>query len=217
MTTQAFDAPPADATGFAALLRERTQGVHREADRTGVIADLLRGRGTRADYALYLASLLPVYEAMERHLAQDDLAPIVRAVAAPGLARSAALRSDLDALRDSDAPLPPVPAESDAYVAAVEHAARTVGLLAHAYVRYLGDLSGGQILKTLLARTLGLEAHQLTFYDFPDIADIASCKAAMREALDRIAVGSADADIVIAESIAGFRHTIAVSLAVGTS
>jgi heme oxygenase len=206
----------AEAPGFAAVLRERTQAIHREAERSGYIADLLRGRAIRLGYAVYLASLVPAYEAMERHLRSDSALPALRAFAAPGLARSAALRRDLLALQDAaDGPLPLLP-EALAYASAIAAQGDGIGLVAHAYARYLGDLSGGQILKPLLARTLGLEPAQLTFYDFPDIADIATCKAALRDALDTIVPGSADAERVIDESLAAFRHTIAVSTAVST-
>jgi len=116
MTAQTADlhhigiAPLAEAPGFAAVLRERTQAIHREAERSGYIADLLRGRATRFGYAVYLASLLPAYEAMEQHLAVDSPIPALRAFAVPGLARSAALRHDLQALDNpADGALPVLP------------------------------------------------------------------------------------------------------------
>ncbi|WP_158807572.1 heme oxygenase (biliverdin-producing) [Beijerinckia sp. L45] len=221
MTAQAADFHAIDtgvqAPTFAAVLRERTQAIHREAERSGYIADLLRGRATRFGYAMYVASLLPAYEAMERHLSVDSPIPALRAFAAPGLARSAALRHDLHALASaSDGPMPILP-EAQAYADAVAAQGESIGLVAHAYARYLGDLSGGQILKPLLARTLGLEPAQLTFYDFPAIADIAACKTALREALDTIVPGTSESEHVVAEALAAFRHTIAVSTAVSTA
>ena len=52
-------------------------------------------------------------------------------------------------------------------------------LLAHAYVRYLGDLSGGQILQRLLAKSLALTPQQLSFYDFPRFDDLAALKSVL--------------------------------------
>lgn len=221
MTAQTADLAAVDAIieapAFSAVLRERTQAIHREAERSGYIADLIRGRATRFGYAVYLASLLPAYEAMEQQLACDSAIPVLRAFAAPGLARGAALRHDLRALADpADGAMPVLP-EAQAYADAVAAQGASIGLVAHAYARYLGDLSGGQILKPLLARTLGLEPAQLTFYDFPGVADVASCKTALRAALDTIVPGTPEAEHVVAESLAAFRHTIAVSTAVSTA
>lgn len=43
-------------------------------------------------------------------------------------------------------------------------------LLAHAYVRYLGDLSGGQFVKRQLGKVYGLEdGFGLAFYDFKQL------------------------------------------------
>jgi heme oxygenase len=49
-------------------------------------------------------------------------------------------------------------------------------LLAHAYVRYMGDLSGGQIIKYKLQKAYALEHEKrgLTFYDFEYNGQVAS-------------------------------------------
>lgn len=40
-------------------------------------------------------------------------------------------------------------------------------MLAHAYVRYLGDLSGGQFIRRRIAKAYGLEdSAGVSFYDF---------------------------------------------------
>ena len=48
-------------------------------------------------------------------------------------------------------------------------------LLAHAYVRYLGDLSGGQFIKRRIAKAYGLtDGDGLSFYDFKQLGGSAS-------------------------------------------
>ena len=202
--------------GFAALLRERTATVHREAERAGVIADLIRARATRRGYALFLRNLVPAYAALEAAVAARGTTSPLGALADPALRRLPALCDDLAALVGDDwaRDLPQLPAAAD-YAAAIATAAGDPPrLVAHAYARYLGDLSGGQILKPVLARTLGLGADALAFYDFPQIVDFAAMKEAIRSSLDAIAADGAVADTIVEEAIAAFRHNIAVSEAV---
>jgi heme oxygenase (biliverdin-producing, ferredoxin) len=48
------------------------------------------------------------------------------------------------------------------------------GLLAHGYVRYLGDLSGGQFLRRKIAKAYELDEQEgagLEFYDFASLED----------------------------------------------
>ena len=213
MTHASQDDPSAEAPSFAAVMRERTKIVHREAERSGFIADLIRGRATRRGYATFLRNLVPVYAALEAALAARRNSPLLAAFAAPSLRRLASLQRDLSALvgPDEAAALPLVEA-ARAYATAIDDVAADPRLMAHAYARYLGDLSGGQILKPLLGRTLGLGPEALSFYDFPDIVDLGAPKIAMREALDR--VPAAEAEPIVAEAIAAFRHNIALSEAV---
>lgn len=62
------------------------------------------------------------------------------------------------------------PAPYAAYTSRIQHLSETqpAGLLAHAYVRYLGDLSGGQFIKRRIAKAYGLEddGRGVTFYEF---------------------------------------------------
>ena len=199
---------------FATVLRERTQTVHREAERAGFIADLLRGRANRRGYASYLANLLVVYETMERLLDSEAACPVQRAFADPRLARADALRRDIRALAEDDLDTVAVLPEARDYAAAVERAGG--GLVGHAYARYLGDLSGGQILKSLLERSLGLSRDHLHFYDFSGM-DIADGKTALRQALDTVDVATPDAARIVAEATVSFRHTIALSCAISAA
>ena len=209
-------------TGFAAVLRDATKRVHREAERCGFVADLIRGRATVRGYAVYLRNLEPVYAALEQGLEAQlpGGQSIIAAFGDPGLRRLSALRRDLAAVAGIDwATTTPLLPETVTYAAAIADAARGDGLrlAAHAYARYLGDLSGGQILQPLLARTLGLAPSALGLYDFPAFPDLDVPKQALRTALDRLPPSGVHAEVFIEEAIAAFEHNIAVSLAVSAA
>ena len=207
-------APP---QGFAAMMRDGTKVVHREAERAGFIADLIRNRVTRHGYALFLRNLVPAYDALEHALAEHADLPILAAFADPNLRRLPSLILGIEAIEGIGwaGTLPLLPA-AKTYADAIRDAASGTGLrlVAQAYARYLGDLSGGQILKPLLSRTLGLGPDALGFYDFPGIGDLDAPKTAMRAALDTIAPDGPDASLLIEEANEAFRHNIAVSEAV---
>jgi heme oxygenase len=203
--------------GFATRLREATATIHREAERTGFVADLLHGRAAREGYTLFLRNLVPVYAALETAIPSVGYAELLAPFRHDGLKRQTLLLSDLSALAGAvwanDYPVLP---ESRAYAAAIEAAKGGDGvrLAGHAYVRYLGDLSGGQILRPLIARTLALPYEALQFYDFSRLGDLAACKSRIRRTLDAVDVESAMADAWIDEAQIAYRHNIALSEAV---
>jgi heme oxygenase len=78
-------------------------------------------------------------------------------------------------------------------------------LVAHSYTRYLGDLSGGQILKNIAQRGMNLSDGQGTaFYEFKDISDEKAFKRQYRQVLDELSVDDVTADRIVDEANATF-------------
>ncbi len=69
-------------------------------------------------------------------------------------------------------------------------------LIAHHYTRYLGDLSGGQVVETL-DREFGLGGAGLAFYEFPMRAK--PYKDSYRARLDALRLDTDEIDGVVAE------------------
>jgi heme oxygenase (biliverdin-producing, ferredoxin) len=198
------------------ILFERTRTLHVRAERSGIISDILSGEASRYGYALLLRNLLPAYQEMEAGLERQRLPP-GRSIVRRELYRAPALIADLRALYgpEWEQSLPMLSASAH-YGRDVAAAAENGGirLIAHVYTRYFGDLSGGQILKKLLSRKLGLKAQELSFYDFPHIADADVFKRDYRMALNQATQEITDVDAIVAEAISAFEHNIAVSEAV---
>jgi heme oxygenase len=207
-------ATPDGSGGLAAALRHCTHALHVRAERTGVIRDILLGRGSRFGYAMLLRNLLPAYRRIEAGLERHRHSPLLAAFARPELYRSAAIESDLVTLYGTDWQVAlPLLHAGDYYGACVGDAAAGDGarLIAHAYVRYLGDLSGGQVLQSLLAASLGVAAASLAFHSFPGIADRAAFKDELRASIDAVAERLADPDAVLAEAVLAFQLNIDIS------
>lgn len=199
--------------GLSDQLKSRTAGLHRQAERSGVLRDLLRGDIDRAGYAMLLRNLLPVYEALEHALAQPGRDPRLAPLADPAVYRVEALRADirhLDAAGDETFEPEPSAAGYAARVSACAQGGFGAGLIAHAYVRFLGDLNGGQILKRLIGRRLGLDGPGLSFYDFPMAPDPAALARAYRDAIDQAGLHVEDVEPVLAEAESAFRFNIAL-------
>jgi heme oxygenase len=78
-------------------------------------------------------------------------------------------------------------------------------LIAHLYTRYLGDLSGGQILKGIAQRAMNLSDGEGTaFYEFEEIPDEKQFKATYRQALDELPIDEATATRIVDEANAAF-------------
>lgn len=188
-------------------LPRATRDLHTQAERAGVMQRLLAGRGTRAEYVRLLASLHTIYAALEGTLADPRVHALV---ALPPLHRTEALARDLADLGVTPGAVPPADVAVD-YAAHIAHLADAdpVRVAAHAYVRYLGDLSGGQIVRNIVAQALSLPPGRgLAFYELGDAAEIARAKYDLRATLD--ALPAARHGDVIAEARSAFTRHVAL-------
>ena len=206
--------PDALEPALSARLRDGTRDAHRDAERGPFVRAFLRGRLSRATYRAYLGALWPVYAALEAGLERRREHPVAGPLALPTLYRAPALAADLRALfTATPADAPPVPA-AVAYAAHLNALTDTdpARLVAHAYTRYLGDLSGGQILRGAAARLLGVadDGPGLAFYDFPAVPDLNACKADLRARLDALPLAPAGAAALVAEARGAFARSAAI-------
>lgn len=184
----------AGATDLAQQLKLATGPLHRQVERTGLMRRILAGDFVHADYVALLLDLAALYGALEAALARHASHPWLAMVIDRELFRTEALRHDLQALAPA-ARVALTPATA-AYVTRLRWIDRhdPGRLLAHAYVRYLGDLSGGQVVQRIIARTLTLTPPVgLRFYDFGDAPTVAMRAQAFRHGLAALRV---DADAV---------------------
>lgn len=183
-------APDGDPPSLAERLKSGTRSQHAAAERSGAMAHLLAGTLERERYCVLLRSLHAIYAALESALEQRAANPLVGPVCLAGLARREALAADLRELHgDGWQQALPLPPAAGRYARRLRRLARWHPplLAAHAYVRYLGDLHGGQVLKGLVARRFGLEGGAGTaFYGFGDRPAILSLIEAFRLGLAEI-------------------------------
>ena len=195
----------------------RTRQLHLEAEKSGILAEILHGTAGRDGYTLLLRNLHPAYRAIEAGIERHRDNPILAPLAAHPLARTPAIESDLVALAGSDwtERLPVLPA-AEAYAERIAEVSEGDGsrLIAHAYTRYLGDLNGGQIVRRLLEKTMRLGPDELAHYDFSAIGDAATLKTDYRDALERAGAAAPDPAAVVEEGAVAFTCNIALSMEV---
>ncbi|MFJ5838570.1 heme oxygenase (biliverdin-producing) [Streptomyces shenzhenensis] len=205
---------------FSTVIRTASHEQHVEAETSTFMSDLLGGRLGVDAYARYTEQLWFVYEALEsgaERLASDAVAgPFIK----PELFRLAALEHDLAHLRGPDwrAGLSALPATL-AYADRVRECAEQwpAGYIAHHYTRYLGDLSGGQIIRDKAERTWGFakKGNGVRFYVFEGIDNPAAFKRGYRELLDAVRADDLEKQRIVAECQGAFALNSAVFRGLG--
>jgi heme oxygenase (biliverdin-producing, ferredoxin) len=205
-----------DTTPFSQLIRTASQEQHTEAENSSFMGDLLGGRLGVAAYTRYTEQLWFVYRALEESAGRLLSDPVAGPFIRPELFRVAALERDLRHLHGGDdwaAGLKPLPATADYATRVTELALDWPGgYLAHHYTRYLGDLSGGQIIRGTAERTWGFErkGDGVRFYVFDGIQNPAAFKREYRELLDAVPADDLEKQRIIEECRRAFALNTAV-------
>ena len=196
------------SSNLASKLRLGTKKAHTMAENVGFVKCFLKGVVEKNSYRKLVANFYFIYSAMEEEMQKHHQHPILGKINFPQLNRKHTLEQDLSyyfgANWREEVKLSPAGA---AYVQRIREISQTEPelLIAHSYTRYLGDLSGGQILKNIAVTAMNLSEGQGTaFYEFADITDEKAFKAKYRQILDELPLDEATGDRIVDEANAAF-------------
>ncbi len=209
------------SSNLAIKLRTGTQKSHTSAENVGFMKCFLKGVVDRECFAKFLGNLYYVYSELEAEIERHKDNPFLSAIYFPELNRKAALEKDMEFYYGKDwRYLPKSPSAStqlkpssatENYIARIQEisASEPALLIGHAYTRYMGDLSGGQMLQKIAQSVLKLEGYQGTsFYHFEQIPDKKAFKDKYRQALDTLPIDDAIAERIVAEANKAFRFNM---------
>ena len=192
------------SVALAAQIREGTKKSHTMAENTGFVSCFLKGVVDKASYRKLVADLYFVYTAMEEEIGKLGDHPVVGPIGMEELTRRETLEQDLTYYyganwRDQIEPSP----SAVEYVERIHAIAKESPelLVGHHYTRYMGDLSGGQILKNIAQKAMNMDGDDgLRFYVFDEIDDEKAFKTNYRSAMDALPIDQATADRIVEEA-----------------
>jgi len=194
---------------FSKELKIGTKKSHSAAENTSFVRSFLRGVVSKESYKKLVSDLYFVYSAMEEEVENLKDHPIIGQIQLSDLKRVNALEQDLRFYYGPIWRSIITPSEAcNQYVNRIREVAKNEPelLVGHHYTRYLGDLSGGQILKGIAEKALALgDGQGLKFYDFEKIEDPKAYKAGYRGILDGLPITEHQANAIIVEANYAFR------------
>ena len=193
---------------FAKELKEGTKKSHSAAENTAFVKSFLRGVISKESYRTLVSDLYFVYVALEEEFRIFKNDPVLGKLYLPELERVTALERDLryyygpiwrSIVKPSE--------ECQRYVDRIHEVAKSEPelLIGHHYTRYLGDLSGGQILKGIAEKALNLKDEGLYFYEFDKIDNAKIYKEKYRSILDELPLTESQQNAIITEANYAFR------------
>jgi len=199
--------PQANVTGLAGALRHGTSDAHEAAEGSAFVQQLTTGSLPIAAYTALVVQNHAIYTTLERVGEQWRHDPVAGVFVADELLRVPSLEGDLRGLLGSSwraGAEQRIEAATRRYVIYLENVSDDwpAGFVAHHYVRYLGDLSGGQILRRSLERAY--PNAPTAFYTFERIAKVKPFRDRYRALLDAMPIGVAEQRRVVAEALIAF-------------
>ena len=204
-------------TTFSKKIKKDTSKSHSMAENTGFVTNFLAGVVSKESYKQLIADFYFIYTALEEQVEKFKDDPFIAPIAFDELKRVPALEKDCEFYwgenwRNTISP-------TDAcknYVKRVKKI-NAKFLVGHHYTRYLGDLSGGQILKNIANKSMNLNGEGLAFYEFEGISNPGHFKTRYRTALDNLPITWSDGELIINEANYAFKLNMDVFDEIGAS
>lgn len=202
------------STNLAQQLREGTTKSHSMAENVSFVKSFLGGVVDKKSYRKLVANLFFVYTAIEEEIEKNKNHLAIKAIYFPELHRKVSLSKDLEYYYGPnwfECVTPSLATQN--YVDRIHDIGKNQPelLIAHAYTRYMGDLSGGQILKKIAQNAMQLSGTNGTeFYDFISIKDDKAFKKVYRDALDNAPINEKQISEIIAEANIAFNLNMLV-------
>ncbi|XP_066496651.1 heme oxygenase 2 [Tiliqua scincoides] len=203
-------------TDLSEMLKEGTKESHERAENTQFVKDFLKGRIKRELFKLGTVALYFTYSALEEEMERNkDHAAFAPLYFPLELHRKEALAKDLEyfygenweeKIQCSEA--------TQRYVDRIRHVGQHEPelLVAHAYTRYMGDLSGGQVLKKVAQRALKLPStgEGIQFYVFENISSPQQFKQLYRARVNALDLDQRTKERVVKEANKSFEFNMQV-------
>ncbi|XP_026021612.1 heme oxygenase 1a [Astatotilapia calliptera] len=196
-------------------IKAATKDNHVRAENTQLMLSYQKGEITLVQYKVLLCSLYEIYRALEDEMDRNASDPAVAPIYFPQeLSRVESLERDLEHFFGSEwRKRVIVPAATQRYSQRLRQIGRENPelLVAHAYTRYLGDLSGGQVLGKITQKSLGLSSKEgLSFFHFPGVSSPNRFKQLYRSRMNSIELTEKEKAAVLEEAVQAFELNIQV-------
>nr|QCI07027.1 Heme oxygenase [Haraldiophyllum bonnemaisonii] len=196
------------STNLAQQLREGTTKSHSMAENVSFVKSFLGGVVDKKSYRKLVANLFFVYVAIEEEIEKNKEHIAVKSIYFPELYRRSSLIEDLEYYYGSNWLNQVEPSlATQVYVDRIHNVGNNQPelLISHAYTRYMGDLSGGQILKKIAQNAMNLpDDFGTSFYNFNSIKDDKVFKDAYRDSLNNIPLSNKEIEQIIGEANIAF-------------
>ncbi|XP_012587197.1 PREDICTED: heme oxygenase 2 [Condylura cristata] len=198
------------------LLKEGTKEAHDRAENTQFVKDFLKGNIRKELFKLATTALYFTYSALEEEMNRNKDHPAFAPLYFPSeLHRREALTKDMayffgegweKRVRCSEA--------AQKYVERIHYVGQNTPelLVAHAYTRYMGDLSGGQVLRKVAQRALKLPStgEGTQFYLFENIDNAQQFKQLYRARMNALDLSLQTKEKIVEEANKAFEFNMQV-------
>lgn len=204
---------------FHDQIKASSDAAHAQAENAPFISALMAGALNSAAYRDYLVALAPIYSQMESLLQSRSESELLSHFNHRALDRLHFIEGDiaeLDSTLSSTFSAQNL-AAVQSYLSRLTDQISDARLLAHHYIRYLGDLSGGQAISKLVARHYSIGPEALNFYNFEQIGDAVFYKKRYRDLLNLVPFTEEEKSEFLDEVSHLYRLSTAIFIELGES